>query len=247
MENESGWSKRDRLHSSAQTITYIVSSGLAFAKVPSHTTIESIIYSKDISNARTISYDAVTSYTTFYWDKPIAIPEGVTAYIGTLNDAQDVLTLSEISSGYIPACTSAVLVTEEKKGTSEEVTAADVDFAAIESDLKGILIAQTASEYVADGNAYVLSRKEDASSIGFYKFAGSTLAANKAYLVLPSASTAAPMVRMSFEDEVDNVSGIESVATEGTAPMRMFDLQGLRLSKAPLKGMYIMNGHKVIR
>lgn len=244
-EDEDGWAKRDRLHSTSSTIVY--APGATYTKVPSHTTIESIIFGKDISNSRTISYDAVTGYTTFYWDKPIAIPNDVIAYTGTLNDTKDVLTLSEISGGYIPACTPVILAADSKKGESEEVSAADVDIDAIESDLNGILIAQTANKYITEGNAYVLSRKEDASTLGFYKFSGETLAANKAYLVIPEASSA-PVIRFNFGDGSEgNISGIEEIKTETLATSNIFDLQGRCLQQVPQKGLFILNGKKVIR
>jgi hypothetical protein len=165
-----------------------------------------------------------------------------------LNEDKDALNLTEIEGGYIPALTPAILVAADRKGESDVVTEAeDVEVEAISSSLKGILIAQTASEYVTSGQVYVLSRKEDASSIGFYKFSGETLAANKAYLVLPAAENA-PMVRFNFDEgNVGNVTGIESIEAENGAQARIFDLQGRSLRQAPQKGMYILNGHKVIR
>jgi hypothetical protein len=226
----------------------VIEDGTFAVKLHRYNYVKSIEVSEDLSASRTISYDAVTGYATFYWNKTIEIPSGVKAYTGELNKDMDALNLTEIEGGYIPALTPAILVAADRKGESDVVTEAeDVEVEAISSSLKGILIAQTASEYVTSGQVYVLSRKEDASSIGFYKFSGETLAANKAYLVVDAAS-AAPMVRFNFDEgNVGNVTGIESIEAENGAQARIFDLQGRSLRQAPLKGIYIQDGHKVIR
>jgi hypothetical protein len=241
------------MNSTPTTLIFQVNEDGTFAFNPSrYLYIQSIVISDDLSTSRTITYDEVSGYTTFYWNKAIAIPDSVTAYTAQLNEAQDALTLHEITSGYIPACMPVVLYAEGKRGQSDVVTeATDIPSDTLYSDLRGILIAQNTSEYVTDGQVYVLSRQEEASTIGFYKYTGETLAANKAYLVVPASKANAPIVRFDFgQGAADNVTGIEDLNTADahtTAPARIFDLQGRALRQAPQHGIYLLNGRKVIR
>jgi hypothetical protein len=143
----------------------------------------------------------------------------------------------------IPANTAVILKADEGtytfEATEEAVTSSDNANA-----LKGTTTDLATSE--VSGTVYVLSTSTT-NGVGFYKFSGNTLAANKAYLVLPAAETA-PMVRFNFDEgNVGNVTGIESIEAENGAQARIFDLQGRSLRQAPQKGMYILNGHKVIR
>jgi hypothetical protein len=187
---------------------------------------------------------AVTSagYSTFFWDKPAKYDsDQVTAYTGTLSEDKTALNLTEITTGVIPANTAVILKAEEGNYTFEATETNDV---ITDNALEGTTTNLAISE--VSGIVYVLSTSE-ANGVGFYKFSGKTLAANKAYLVLPAAETA-PMVRFNFDEgNVGNVTGIESIEAENGAQARIFDLQGRSLRQAPQKGMYILNGHKVIR
>jgi hypothetical protein len=183
-------------------------------------------------------------YSTFFWDKPAKYDsDQVTAYTGTLSEDKKTLNLTEITTGVIPANTAVILKADEGtytfEATEEAVTSSDNANA-----LQGTTTDLATSE--VSGTVYVLSTSTT-NGVGFYKFSGETLAANKAYLVLPAAETA-PMVRFNFDEgNVGNVTGIESIEAENGAQARIFDLQGRSLRQAPQKGMYILNGHKVIR
>jgi hypothetical protein len=181
-------------------------------------------------------------YSTFYSDQPTKIPNGVTAYTAKLNSDQSALDLAKVTT-VIPAKTAVILQAEEGTYTFEPTDdAATTDDS--NNDLQGTTTALTTANI--EGTVYVLSAP-NGENVGFYKYTGETLAANKAYLVLDEASEA-PVVRFNFGDgEVGNVSGIESIAADNAAPVRLFDLQGRVLRQAPQHGMFIQNGHKVIR
>jgi hypothetical protein len=185
---------------------------------------------------------AVTSagYSTFFWDKPATFPSDVMVYTAALSEDKTALNLTEVT-GTIPAETAVIVKAEAGTYTFESAEAVDA--------ISGNALQGTTTELAkskVSGTVYVLSTS-DANGVGFYKFSGETLAANKAYLVLPAASDA-PMVRFNFDEgNVGNVTGIESIEAENGAQARIFDLQGRSLRQAPQKGMYILNGHKVIR
>ncbi len=83
------------------------------------------------------------------------------------------------------------------------------------------------------------------SGLGFYKFSGTTLAANKAYLPGSAVDTANSRgLTFSFGD--DNTTGISGVAGEAAESDAVYyDLQGRRVDQ-PTKGLYIRNGKKIV-
>lgn len=95
---------------------------------------------------------------------------------------------------------------------------------------------------------YKFTVKAGETEPGFYKFAdNSTLSANKAYLHIPTAwlpsTSDAKNVRMWFEDE--EATGIDEINTNRPDSDTIYDMQGRRV-KNPSKGMYIVNGKKMI-
>ena len=198
----------------------------------------------DQVTTKSLPFDAATPYATFYWNKTVAIPTGVTALTGTLNDDNTILTLSEVSGGYIPAYTPVIL--RYKKGETLQFDASSEAKEAIASSLKGSLIEHNTAD-VTGGNVYVLGYSQtDASDLAFHPYTGTTLGANKAYLVVP-ASSAVPSVRVQFGAAESSVTGLSSIAPERQAQGQIYDLLGRRLHQAPARGMYIVDGKKVVR
>ena len=84
------------------------------------------------------------------------------------------------------------------------------------------------------------------TQIGFWWGAASgaafDLAANKAYLAIPNTAMAS---REGLWFSEDNSTAIEAVKTQNAAKGEYFNLAGQRVVQ-PTKGLYIVNGHKVI-
>lgn len=74
--------------------------------------------------------------------------------------------------------------------------------------------------------------------VGFYKANGQTVAKNRAYL---QSTTAAARISLNFDEET---TGISEVAKSDVSN-KVFDLQGRHIAQ-PTKGLYIMNGRKVL-
>lgn len=86
---------------------------------------------------------------------------------------------------------------------------------------------------------------KDGSDIGFYKLtADHTLAAHKAYLETSTdvAPPAGARVALVFDDELTGISSIKEIRAADGA---YYSLSGQRIIK-PSKGLYIVNGKKVI-
>ena len=84
--------------------------------------------------------------------------------------------------------------------------------------------------------------------VGFYKYGGTNLVGNKAFLDLDAVeganSNAVGTVNLFFKD---SATGINSVENEGMGikNAKVYDLQGRRVWN-PTKGIYIVNGKKVM-
>lgn len=172
-------------------------------------------------------------YATIAAPVALNIPAGVTAY--TVKVEGEVAKLIELS-GVIPAGVPAVVKGTE--GTTYEFTFAPDGSTTNENDLQGVYVE---TEIPAETVAYVLAK--GTQGVGFYLLSDEdrTLAANKAYLVLPAGTENVKAFILNTGD----LTGIESVAT-GAEVEEYYDLQGRRVMK-PTKGIYVTkSGKKVI-
>ena len=112
----------------------------------------------------------------------------------------------------------------------------------------GNMTTELATRYGIDntsGTIYTLNKnsKDVYNPMGFYKYTGTSLTANKAFII-PSAS--APAKFYFGFPEATGTTAIEKVdAPETPQTYEYYDLQGRRVSH-PTHGVYIVNGKKVI-
>jgi hypothetical protein len=167
-------------------------------------------------------------FATFASQYAVTLPEGIEAYYASAA-ADGKVTLSKMEGSVLPAATPVVL-----KGAAGDytlnVTASDVKFETANL-LKGTIGDCTP----ADEAYYTL-----AAGPVFKKSTGGTLAAGKAYLVVPASE--APELAISFDSEVTGISEVKSVGQQDAA---IYSISGQRVAQ-PLKGLYIQNGRKVI-
>ena len=145
------------------------------------------------------------------------------------------VTLTEIPDRVITAG-QAVLLKKTTNDAVELIPCADAstdDYS--DNDLEGVDVA-TAKESSSD--YYVLSYKD--SKLSFYKYSGTTLGANKAFFKIPGHSS------REFLDIAGDVTGIDGryKMEDGRSDV-YYDLNGRRVMN-PTKGIYIVNGHKVV-
>lgn len=206
--------------------------------------MESDMYFKKI----TVTYPAVKSYAlttedtdlySLYLDYDATIPEGITAYTGTLDEANSVLNLTEIEGTVIPANTGVLVKSAEAK----EYTFAVADDAAAEitSDLKGVTTATEATALATDGKTVLTLGLLD-GELGFRKPAESKIEANKVYLLVNEAS-AAKGVSISFGGDATGIIEVNAAANAADAPA--FNLAGQRVANGT-KGLLIKNGKKFV-
>lgn len=146
----------------------------------------------------------------------------------TAKDNVTSVTLSEVTTGKVPANTPVVLY-KAGGATINVPVIASADAITATNDLR-----------VSDGtttlsNAYVLAKPEG-EAVGFYPWGGSTLSAGKIYLQ-GSAPT------RDFIG-IGDASSISNVKVNTNLDGNYYDLQGRQVAQ-PTKGLYIVNGKKV--
>lgn len=178
------------------------------------------------------------SYASAYLPFPVNGVSGAEAYVGKLNDAKDMLNMTQVQG--VAENTGFVLVGNADKATLSigETTETAT------SDLKGsntnIVLSTTTTDLHED---YLVFGVSD-GNVGFYtpSFWIENIPANKAYL--EANQLASKAIAMNFGGNVTGVSQATVVANEN-API--YDLSGRRVAKTVKGGVYIQNGKKFVK
>nr|MCR5819437.1 leucine-rich repeat domain-containing protein [Bacteroidaceae bacterium] len=187
---------------------------------------------KVMSNTLTANLANGSYWCTYYNSHSNAqVDEHTKVYTVTVDGTR--AKLYEIADRNIKAGQGVVLnSTQETIELTYNSTETTGDFSA--NELKGVDVATpcAANYYYALG--YIAE-----SGLGMYKYSGTTLAANKAYMEEGVADIKG--FAFSFDDVATGVDDVRGKEEAGRS--EYFDLSGRRVSK-PTKGMYIVNGKK---
>lgn len=169
--------------------------------------------------------------------------KGITVYTAKSDGTK--VNLTEVEDGIVPANKGVVLYSaSELNNVAIPVATTDPsNYDDANNELVGINVRTLVAKTASTKTNYILSN--EASGVGFYLAAddGAYLPAHRAYL-----STTSPATSRSFLGFDDETTGIESidVSTENTNVAReYYNLNGQRVT-TPTKGLYIVNGKKVI-
>lgn len=168
-------------------------------------------------------------YATLYAPVALEIPEGVTAYIATI-EGEDYLHLEEVEGGIIPANTGVILAGAANTYDFDITTGGNVD---------SNVLTGTAVAIARPTDSYILSN--GGSGVGFYGDGAETIPGFKAYLPASAVSNARGFLGFNF-GEATAIEAIEAALNSGKA---VYDLNGRRVEN-PSNGVYIVNGKKVI-
>ena len=173
---------------------------------------------------------------TFSAPGAVTIPEGVTAYIGKLNEAKTGIDMVEVN-GVLPA-DQGILYTGETVGAEVKFYATTESSSA---NFDGNVLTPTGASADLSAGDYVLATVNNAD-LGFYPLstAASGYGPYKAYIKKESVSGGSAKLAINFGDE----TAIQNIA-DTTENNVFFDLQGRRVEQ-PTKGVFIVNGKKVI-
>ena len=192
-----------------------------------------------------ITFSPSAEWKTIVSYKDVQVPENVEAYIVTKvtpEETQSVASLTKVTqlaSGapYLLHYTSpanSYTMTLLTPNTPDELEAP-------EGNLLMKSNRQTAGT-TEGSNVYVLANKS--KGVGFYRWTGGDLGAGRVYLPV-GAAVAGAHEYCGFSVDDDETSGIQSIDDTKTNVGPFYDLQGRRVDN-PTKGIYIVNGKKVI-
>lgn len=175
-------------------------------------------------------------YASFSWPKAIDFSEsGLTAFIAK-NCTGSSLKLVPVTK--VPANTGLILKGEAGIDNTYQLQTTEEE---TDDVSENILSSNTEDIYeVASDDIYVLSNLNDGQP-GFYRAAqGIHVGQYKSYLRYPASQS----IELYFDEE--ETTGIPIISnSQPTADGKYYDLQGRRVSH-PTKGVYILNGKKII-
>jgi hypothetical protein len=177
-------------------------------------------------------------YATYYTDCALDFTgTGITASTATYNN--DATKLIFTQHNVVPANTGVLL--HKAGGGSVNVPVAETADPITDNCFVGTLTDIT-SLATADGNYknYILNNKD--GNVGFYSANGQKVGAHRAYahVLTPNSGSTQSFISINPGEE----SGIENVSNSAVEN-NVYDLQGRRVAQ-PQKGLYIVNGKKVI-
>ena len=182
----------------------------------------------------TPAYDKTTYVTTTALD--FSAVDGLKAYVATAANATNV-TMTKVEDP-VPADTPLLLI--GTAGTKYNVPVVTTASAPAEN----LLRAGDGTTVIGGTSKYDYILYTDGL---FYRANEGALAAGKAYLHLDAAPAGARSLNIVFDDEeVTSISEELRVKNEKSVPAAgYFDLQGRKVAQ-PQKGLYIVNGKKVV-
>ena len=187
-------------------------------------------------------------YTTFACPRPLdlsALPEGLKAYKAEVDEENSKVRFTEINQA-VPANTGMLL--EGEAGETYNIPVAESGTAPEGNEF---LVNSTGGTFTADASYTYFGMKKATSAsdaIVFATFNPSTVAipTNKAYLKVADVGGEARQLVCVFGDDESETTAIRSVGVQTNRNGRQYyDLQGRRVAN-PTKGVYVVDGKKLI-
>ena len=191
-------------------------------------------------------------YGTYYSSKAYTMPEGVKGYTITGNEGTSLVMNEAYAAGaVVPAKTA--LVVEGAANKYYTLVAESTELTPAKNKLHGSDEAETTYVDGTDVKYYKLSYNNEGNNLGFYwgseNGAAFTNGAHKAYLALNSETLLSQSRGFSLADLAHGVTtGINTTVKSATQSNFIYDLNGRRINSlnGAAKGVYIMNGQKVL-
>lgn len=198
--------------------------------------------------------DGQKCYSTFSSTKPFVVPENLTVSEIGINTDGTMNVVNYDAGAVVPANTGVMVSAQE--GKTYAVSVATAEEAASATSVLGVnnrlrptgdngLTATEMNSAEPETCKFYRLTMHNSTTIGFWWGADGgqsfDIAANKAYLAVP-ASVAGARNGFAFGDDA---TGISNVNVNENVNGSVFDLQGRKVS-TPGKGLYIVNGKKVV-
>ena len=197
-------------------------------------------------------------FTTLYTDFPMKIVDNMNAYIvesiGTTGAQKGYAQCKKIASknDIIPAQTPIVLECETTASASNRLLPlANATPAPTNNILKAVFFdeakntIETARKTVRVFN--INPKPAVRNPLGFYRYSGTIIKGNRAFLLVDANASGSKLDGYDMEEEgtADGIDEVTTATVETATNAVYYDLQGRRVDH-PVRGIYIVNGKKVI-
>jgi len=199
------------------------------------------------ANKITVTANKVGSnyWTTFYCGEAgYCIDEEVEAIAYTATVDNSTITLHMLGK-VIPMGTAAIIISKDNSISMNRDDYSIAEFC-VDNNLHGVDVRTLKStlDNTGTGTFYVLGKKD--ADFGFFEYTADYMPARKAYLLVDDSPAETKGLRMVIEDEETSLSEELRVKSEEFATA-VYDLSGRRISNGLKKGIYIINGKKVLK
>ena len=164
------------------------------------------------------------------------VPEGVVVWNAT-GIEKDALVMTKLTGKILPKNMPVLLESTGKTSYEWLSRVADGNITADGSIFSGT----TETATVAANSVLTLGHNDESGEIGFWRFTGTTIPANRAYIA--NAPVGAKGLRIVMDDTTTGITH----TSNGEGSSCWYTLGGTRLSHQPTaKGVYVNNGRKVV-
>lgn len=181
---------------------------------------------------------SAVQYATYYGDKTVKLPAGLTANVGEIDAQKHMLKLTPIGN-VVPANT-AVIITGAAGNYTLNVST-EAGSVPAKNDLKGSLTEIPATTVSSASVAYyAMGYNTDAQKVSFGLVEGTSIPAGKAYIEISKTAGAAPELLGDFL-----ISSVQHVQRD-TDSATIYDLNGRKVTQPVSGQLYVRNGKKFI-
>lgn len=181
---------------------------------------------------------SAVQYATYYGDKTVKLPAGLTANVGEIDAQKHMLKLTPIGN-VVPANT-AVIITGAAGNYTLDVST-ETGSVPAKNDLKGSLTEIPATTVSSASVAYyAMGYNTEAQKVSFGLVEGTSIPAGKAYIEISKTAGAAPELLGDFL-----ISSVQHVQRD-TDSATLYDLNGRKVTQPVSGQLYVRNGKKFI-
>ena len=197
-------------------------------------------------------------FTTLYTDFPMKIVDNMNAYIvesiGTTGAQKGYAQCKKIASknDIIPAQTPIVLECETTVSASNRLLPlANATPAPTNNILKAVFFDEAKNTIETAGKTVrvfnINPKPAVRNPLGFYRYSGTIIKGNRAFLLVDANASGSKLDGYDMEEEgtADGIDEVTTTTVETATNAVYYDLQGRRVDH-PVRGIYIVNGKKVI-
>ena len=197
-------------------------------------------------------------FTTLYTDFPMKIVDNMNAYIvesiGTTGAEKGYAQCKKIASknDIIPAQTPIVLECETTASASNRLLPlVNTTPAPTNNILKAVFFDEAKNTIETAGKTVrvfnINPKPAVRNPLGFYRYKGATIKGNRAFLLVDANASGSKLDGYDMEEEgtADGIDEVSTATVETATNAVYYDLQGRRVDH-PVRGIYIVNGKKVI-